>query len=418
MIATHETTAFPAVDAALGDLVSGAKRWSRLPIMAKVALLRDCRDGVYATRRDWAQAAIEAKGLLGSPLAGEEWLSGPWALLYALNRYIATLESIAKTGYPPLDPKRLRERPDGQLVVEVFPEAPYDRLLLNGISAEVWMDPGLAKSALPESMASWYRQRDPQPRVALVLGAGNIAAIPALDVLYKLLADGAVCMLKMNPVNDYLGAIFERAFAPLVSEGYLRFSYGGAEAGKYLCAHDLIDEIHITGSDVTHDAIVFGAGEEGAARKRGGTPLLQKPITSELGNVSPTIVLPGEWSDADFRFQAEQIVTQKLHNDGFNCIAAQVLILPAEWAGTSRLIAAIQETLRHLPDRPAYYPGAAARCNKLAQVGDTLRFGLDSDGFTARTLRHADAAAENDPAFTTEAFSSFLAYVTLPGDFE
>ncbi len=418
MIAPHIVTELPAIDAELAELRTAAPRWSRLPVLAKVALLKDCRDGVYAVRERWAEAAIEAKGLRGTGLEGEEWVSGPWAVLYALNRYIATLESIAANGSPPLPAARIRTGSDGRSIAQVFPNALYDRLLLNGISAEIWMEPGLTPDEIPATMATWYRKREPQPRVALVLGAGNIASIPPLDVLYKLLADGAVCMLKMNPVNDYLGPIFERAFAPLVDEGFLRFAYGGPEVGAYLCASAAIDEIHITGSDATHDAIVFGLGDEGEARKRAGEPLLKKPITSELGNVSPTIVFPGDWSDADLQFQAENIVTQKLHNNGFNCIAAQVLILPQDWVGTPRLIAAIEGVLRRLPDRPAYYPGAANRCARLSQVGESVALGRTDDGYTARTIRRADFADRNDPAFAVEAFSSFLAYVTIPGEFE
>ncbi len=419
MIAAHAVTAHPQIDAELAELQAAAPRWARLPVLAKVALLEDCRDGVYTTREHWAEAAIEAKGLRGTGLEGEEWLSGPWALLYALNRYIATLKGIAATGSPPLPAGRIRAGSEGRSIAQVFPNTPYDRLLLNGISAEVWMEPGIAPAEIPATMATWYRESDRKPRVALVLGAGNIAAIPPLDVLYKLLADGAVCMLKMNPVNDYLGPIFERAFAPLVDEGYLRFAYGGPEVGQYLCASAAIDEIHITGSDATHDAIVFGLGEDGAARKRAGDPILRKPITSELGNVSPTIVFPGDWSAADFAFQAENIVTQKLHNNGFNCIAAQVLVLPQDWEGTPRLIAAIEEVLRRLPDRPAYYPGAANRCERLSQVGEAVvTAGRSGDGYTARTIRRAVHSDMQEPAFAVEAFSSFLAYVTIPGTSE
>ncbi|MFF8871449.1 hypothetical protein [Streptomyces massasporeus] len=49
---------------------------------------------------------------------------------------------------------------------------------------------------------------------------------------------------------------------------------------------------------------------EGAGRKKAGTPLLDKPATSELGGVSPTIVLPGGWSEADLRYQLEHIATR------------------------------------------------------------------------------------------------------------
>lgn len=34
----------------------------------------------------------------------------------------------------------------------------------------------------------------------------------------------------MNPINDYLGPLLARAFAPLVERGYVQFAYGGAGA--------------------------------------------------------------------------------------------------------------------------------------------------------------------------------------------
>jgi hypothetical protein len=354
--------------------------------------------------------------LSGTPLEGEEAISGPWALIRALNLYMATLHEIETFGSPQLDAKRVHTRPGGQVVVDVFPSDFYDGILLSGVRGEVWMQPGVTAGTVAQTMGLWYREETHAPRVALVLGAGNIASIAPLDVLYKLVAEGAVCVLKMNPVNQYLGPIFEDVFKPVVDAGYLRFAYGGAEAGKYLCAHPLVDEIHITGSDKTHDAIVFGDGPDAAERKARNEPVLRKPITSELGNISPTIVVPGPWNASDIRFQAEHIVTQKLHNGGFNCIASQVLILPADWEGTPTLIAAIDDVMRHAIDRPAYYPGAAQRVAALSGGQDAVRrFGKEGDGYVPRTVVRVDAASPGE-SFTTEAFSSVLSIVTIPGD--
>jgi aldehyde dehydrogenase (NAD(P)+) len=419
VLANPVPTAHPQIDLELAALRGGAERWAGLAVRDKRALLMECRQGVYREAARWTAAAAEAKGLTGTPLAGEEAISGPWAVLRALNAYTATLSDIDRYGRVRIDSKRVRVRPDGQTVVDVFPVDLSDRILLDGIRAEVWMQPGVTPQSLPETLAPSYRETTHAPRVALVLGAGNISSIAPLDVLYKLVADGAVCILKMNPVNHYLGPVFEDAFAPLVREGYLRFAYGGAEVGKYLCAHPAVDEIHITGSDKTHDAIVFGDGPDGAERKRRNEPLLRKPISSELGNVSPTIVVPGPWSDADIRFQAENVVTQKLHNDGFNCIASQVLIVPADWECTPKLLEAIDALMRRLADRPAYYPGAAQRCHGLAEHGvNVRRYGRDDERFVARTIVDVDANDSNEPAFSTEAFASFLAVVRLAGDTE
>ena len=52
-----------------------------------------------------------------------------------------------------------------------------------------------------------------------------------------------------------------QAFQPFVDEGYLAFVYGGGEEGKYLCNNPAVQSIHLTGSEATYDAIVWGPGK-------------------------------------------------------------------------------------------------------------------------------------------------------------
>ncbi len=405
------------LDAAVAELRERKDRWARLPAAKKIPYLVRMRRTAGEVAERWVRAAAEAKGIpAGSPLAGEEWMSGPWALTFALNRLIETMRAVARGDTPPLKPGAVRTRAGGQVVVDVFPLNLYDTLLVNGVTAEVWMQPGVTPENLAETMAVFYKRRDPEGKVALVLGAGNIASIPPLDALYKLYAEGSVCLLKMNPVNSYLGPFLEDIFAPLIADGYLRVAYGGTDVGEYLCAHPGVDELHMTGSDKTHDAIVFGTGAEGAARKRADTPLNSKPMSSELGNVSPTIVVPGPWSEADFRFQAEHIATQKMHNGGFNCIAAQVLVMPEGWEGTPTLLQTVRDTLRDLPPRDPYYPGAAGRRQAFVAAHPEAET-LDPPGVdVSRTLiPDVGPGDRNDVCFRTEAFAGVLAETTLPG---
>lgn len=393
--------AVQSVDEPLQRLAAAKSRWAALTPSGIALLLEEVRERVHAVAPEWVAAATEAKGLRpGSALAGEEWISGPWAVLYALNRYLRSLRQIESLGRPALPRSALRVV-RGRSVLDVFPGDRYDRLLLHGIRAEVRLLPGVA----PEAALGAARQIAPGGRLALVLGAGNIASIPPLDVLYKLLADGAVCMLKMNPVNAYLAPFFERLFAPLIEQGFVAVCCGGAQLGAELCAHPLVDEIHVTGSERTHDAILFGTGADAAERKAQDRPVLDKPVTSELGNVSPTIVVPGDWSHQDLLFQAVQIATQKAHNAGFNCIASQVLILPREWEHTAPLRAAIQRVFDEMEQRPEYYPGAPERRTALAGEGSPLR-----------TVLQVDPADTGHPAFSKEAFCGVLACVELPGD--
>ncbi len=406
------------MDKAIALLQQHKQEWTTVSVAQKIGYLKQLTYNTGKVAEEWAKAGCAAKGIPeNSPLAGEEWDSGPWSMLYALKRYSETLAAIEKTGYPNLKPEAVHVRRDGQVVVDVFPQSIYDKLLFNGITAKVWMQRGVTKENLRETMGVWYRQKEHTGKVALVLGAGNIASIAPLDVLYKLLAEGQTVLLKMNPVNDYLGPIFEKIFAPLIRDGFVQLAYGGVEAGKYLCAHSGIEEIHITGSAGTHDAIVFGAGEEQVTRKAHNDPANLRRITSELGNVSPTIVVPGPWSEADLRFQAEHIVTQKMHNGGFNCIASQVLILPQQWDKTEKLLQAIKDVVKTTPLRAAYYPGARQRFTAAQAAHPDMEILETTQDSVPRAMIHQkDYTQINDFCFQTEAFGSVLTETRLPGE--
>lgn len=174
-------------------------------------------------------------------------------------------------------------------------------------------------------------------------------------------------LLKMSPVNDYLGSILQSAFASLIDRGLLRIIYGGADVGAAAIGHHLVDEVHITGSIDSHDAIVWGSpGPERDRRKRENTPLLTKPITSELGNVSPWILVPGDYSQKQLKFQAENIAASVTNNASFNCVATKVLITWRQWPHRSSFLQQVEDILRRVPPRVAYYPGAMDRYRRFA----------------------------------------------------
>ncbi|MFE0516009.1 hypothetical protein [Streptomyces sp. NPDC058964] len=47
----------------------------------------------------------------------------------------------------------------------------------------------------------------------------------------------------------------------------MRFADGGPAEGAYLTAHDGVDTIRVTGSDRSHDAIVWGTDEHAERRR-------------------------------------------------------------------------------------------------------------------------------------------------------
>lgn len=364
-----------ALDTALAELTAAKDTWAQTSTAERIAVLREIRDCLRNVAEGWVTAAGRAKLIPeGSPHLGEEWISGPYAVLFACDGLIETLSQMEGKAF--LTSLAKRTTASGQLAVRVLPHSLWDRLLLSGVRAEVWMQPGVTEATLATQTASAY---DVPPsarrgKVALVLGAGNIAAIAPLDVFQKAFSEHRVVLLKMNPVNDYLTPFLEAALKPLIARGALRIVTGGAEAGSYLCSHPGVDEIHITGAAASHDAIVWGPGAEGAANKAAGTPRITKPITSELGAVCPTIVVQGPWSHADLRFQAEHIATQKLHNSGFNCVACQMLVLPRDWPLKTALMDNLRKVMAGLPPRQAYYPGAEARMAEFASHGHAEAF--------------------------------------------
>ena len=400
------------IDQSIQVLQDHKNEWASLPIPQKMDLLVRLRQRLAEKSEAWVQASVQGKQMKPhSPEEGEEWTGGPWTLAEGINGYLDTLCALSQGQI--LKPKKTHTRPDGQVAAQVFPNTILDILMLNGITAEVWMQPGVTEANLHEKMAAFYRQKKTEGKVSLILGAGNVAGIPPRDVLYRLYALGNVVLLKMSPVNEYLGPIFEDMFAPFIQAGYLRFAYGGPEVGKYLTRHPGIQEIHMTGSVHTFETIVFGPGSEGAERKQRNEPILDKPITGELGGVTPTIIVPGKWSKADIRYQAENVVTMKLQNAGFNCVASQVLVLSEAWDQRDEFLDAVRKLMRELPPRKSYYPGAAER-QKEAMTSHPEAETLGGD--VPRTLIIGlDSNAENEPCFLKEFFSPVFAQTSLPG---
>ncbi|MEU2262071.1 aldehyde dehydrogenase family protein [Streptomyces sp. NPDC019645] len=397
------------LDRTVTDVRGSAESWSATPLTERIALLERLLPRVVSRAPELAAAGARAKGYApDSPWAAEDWIGGPWALAQNAAAYLHVLRRIA-AGKDPVGAEAVHEE-DGRTRVDVFPATGWDTLLFNGFTAQVWMRPGTTAEQARSRAAGEYRDRPGRPAVALVLGAGNVAAITALDILHKLYAEGQVVIAKMNPVNDYLRPHFEYVFAEFVERGWVRFVDGGAAEGGYLATHGDVDAVHVTGSDRTHDAIVWGTDAEAEQRRHDDRPLLDKPFSSELGGVSPCIVVPGPWSDADFRFQAEHIVTSKMNNSGHNCIASQILVLPRDWDGTERLLAEIRRVLRELPPRTDYYPGADARLASVLAAHPQA----ETHGDGCRLLV-PDITGHDDVLITQEVFASALGVVRLPG---
>ena len=403
------------LDKAINILNTNKDNWVNLPISEKIPLFKSLSSKTSSVAKDWVDAAVKAKSInVDSPLSGEEWTSGPWALIYGAESMVGTLTALDRGKNPPIG--KIRSRPDGQLVANIFPYNIYHHLLLSGIRAEVWMQKNVNKDNFEDHIAQVYKSNSQNGNVSLVLGAGNVSSIPPLDVLDRLFAHLSVSILKMHPVNDYLKDIFEKIFEDFISAGFVQIVSGGADVGKYLCNHEEIDHIHITGGAKTYNSIVFGSGEEGEKRKNQGEIQINKTITAELGCVTPIIVVPGPWSKADIKYQAENIATQKLHNASFNCIAGQVLVLPENWNLSNDLLEEVKSTISSTKLREPYYPGANDRHDAVKQTYGNCEQ-IDKNGSFSRLLvTDLDYKSSNEYLFNNEVFVGALAQTFLPGE--
>lgn len=409
-------SSFPELERALETLRGRATVFARAPLADKVSWLHEVAARFRELAPRLVAAACEAKGVtLGTPLEGEEWLAGLVPIMRNLKQLAQSLDDVRRGGSPQVNAARVTARPGGGVAVEVTPHERYDPLFYAPFAAKTWLGAGVDAERLADAQASFYKQRDPEGRVALVLGAGNVASIPVLDVIYKSFVDGAVCLLKMSPVNAYLGPFFELALAPLISRGFLRIVYGGSEVGAFLVQHAAIDELHITGSAETHDRIVWGApGPAREARKRAGTPLFGKPVTSELGNVSPVLVVPGKYSDAELTAMARGIAGMVVQNASFNCNAAKMLVTPRGFAQRTALLERLQAELAKVAPRRAYYPGAAERYASLTQGTEHVtRIGAAKAGELPWTLVSALDPQSDAAQFTVEPFCSIISEVSV-----
>lgn len=373
-----------SVDAVVSRVAHQANTWRSLDSSRRADILQSCMQGVVDVAQTWVERTCAAKGIaMDSPLAGEEWYTGPCILLRHMRLYRDTL---LRGGVPS---SRVKKTEAGW-TAKVFPFDRWDGILFPGLSAEIRGLPNTDPTALTLGDGG----------CAAVLGAGNVQSIAPLDFLYQLLKENRVVVVKMNPVNAYLQPFLEKAFAPMIAAGFLGFVEGGVKEGEELIAHPKISAIHLTGSEASFKKVLQADGVE------------QKEATAELGAVSPVIIVPGAWSRADLKFQAQQIAGMMLVNNGFNCNAPKLLVTSQKWPQRQDFLQAIRQAFRAAPKRKAWYPGAEERWSRFVrEYGGTAPPHAKDE--TPPVLLENIPAEKSQLALREEAFCAILAETSL-----
>jgi hypothetical protein len=391
-----------ALDASLAHLAAQRQRLAVLPAPVLRQLLEAVAARLAGASERWVTAVLAGCGW-GQAEAGEQWLIGPYAVLRYLRLLRGTLLDLERDGRPNLP--QLRQRTNGQQSLRVFPYTPDDALIILGTTAEVWLDPALNQADVLAQTAQAYRQDDQTGALSLLLAAGNVSGLTATDLLYILVVKRQVVLVKLNPVNDYLYPLLTEVFAPLIEQGFLAFVRGNATVGAYLVDHALVEAIHITGSDKSYNAIVFGPPSSPRA------VALTKPVYAELGAVGPVIVVPGVWTEAELAYQAEHLAWMFTFNGGYNCVTPRVLLLAADWPQRGRLLQLLAQQLAAIPSRRAFYPGTEQNYNHLRAENPALPAFQPSPAWALVTDIAPDSGAL---PLRCELFGPMFAEVALP----
>jgi acyl-CoA reductase-like NAD-dependent aldehyde dehydrogenase len=414
LISGARTTQRPEIDDVVARLRANKDAWVQLEMRERLALVDQVRHDFVSIGDRWVAAELDAKRITPGTLGEAE----EWTILATIHRLLRTLRQslseIASQGQPRI-PGGIQVGFGGQVVARTFPLSPWDRLLFLGVTGEVWMEPGVSVEETMAGQASAYKDEQRKGKVCLVLGAGNASVLPVSDVLDKLFVELQTVVLKPNPVNAHMGPLLEEGFRALIERGFLAIVYGGAEEGAYLSNHPGVEELHVTGSDKTFEAVVFGTGSEGAARKAQRRPLITKRFTGELGNVSPVIVVPGPWKASDVEEQAKHLATWLTVNAGFACLTPRVLVQHRSWGRRDDLIRAVERRLEGSPTRFAYYPGAHQRHAEFLRAHpDAHCFGTAGvDRLPWTLIPYVDQENTQDICFRREAFCGLFAETGL-----
>lgn len=298
------------------------------------------------------QNASKASQYLHSAMLISNWLG-------IIREYY---DAIVKTGAPP-QPLGVRELPceDGQpprFAVKVGPKGLLHTTLVTYGTMELIVEGPVEQEMLHEKPAG----------VAAIMGAGNFDG--PVDLLTSLFIENMVCIYKVSPFNELLMEPMRKIFAPLLENDYAALIFGGADEGKALLNHPEVEKWYMTGSAATASRIIWGTP---TPPHPPATPIFNKPMTVELGNCTPWIICPGNWSQRQLRWHASSIAAAMTFNGAHICVHPQVLVTCKNWPQREQFLQLIRECINEVHYVGCYYPDFAQRMestkNQLMEMG-------------------------------------------------
>ncbi|KAG7338162.1 aldehyde/histidinol dehydrogenase [Nitzschia inconspicua] len=369
---------------------SKRKEWGTLPLEDKLSLLEEIFKCMTQelSYEDYKENGKEGAAVMGFDVSTAEGnyeaeqLTLGWFFLF-LKQVKDTIFAYKVLTGKEKPPKMLtkgnlktRRAVNGQIVLETFPSFPSDTSgfsFLSGTKGEVWMDPEKitdeSQIEIFNKEKAWEDAAGEEGGLMVVLGAGNQVGLTPVDILQGLFRCNCVVYLKQHPLRDYCNMLLAKIFAPVIAKGYLDIeAHTSNERVAALIHHPQVTAVHLTGGKKTHDLLVFGSDpKEREKNMKAKTPKLKAKMTSELGAVSPWIIVPGKYTKEELENQAKYLAFTVHSNASCNCNSPKMICVAEEWDQKEQFLNAVEQSLANHTLPAAYYPGIEERWNNFAK---------------------------------------------------
>ncbi|MBM75150.1 MAG: hypothetical protein CMK59_07100 [Proteobacteria bacterium] len=335
--------------------------WKNMSAQEKLSILNKMLENTQnIDHQQWGKASIHQQGYdpessCGQQLGSSEQMVNAATIVGTLRSLIRTYTSLSETEAPPILTK-MTDRTDSRTVLKVFPYDFSDKvggpLGVAGVTGELWIEEGQKPT----------QSFNPNGKLSLVLGAGNQSFLAFGDVMHEMFIKGNLCILKHHPVRGFSAPFYEQLFSDLIDAGFFISVKGDIELSQWLCHHEFVQAVHMTGGTATHDAIVWGPHPEQNENKKNNTPVLKKTMTSELGCITPWIICSGaQWTDKELEHHAQHLAMSFISQNSCNCLSPKLLVLDEDWPQKHIFIEHLKNYLAKAPTPPPYYPGTEKR---------------------------------------------------------
>mmetsp|Transcript_21527 Transcript_21527/g.50977 ORF Transcript_21527/g.50977 Transcript_21527/m.50977 type:complete len:636 (-) Transcript_21527:104-2011(-) len=363
-------------------VASKRAEWAALPDTEKLAILEEInhiitKDAKFEEWQSFGNTTAEMMGFdpIGTDEGAFEATSQAMSMSLTAKGQIDSLISVYKIRLGLAKPPKMltkgnfktRKAINGQIAVTTFPSLPGDSTsFASHMRVEAWLDQSkVQEESQVEAFAfdkAWDHSAGDEGGLMVVLGAGNQSILTFVDIMDAMYTRKYVVYLKQHPIRNYLNKLLKRLLAPLLSRGYVAFEeHTSNERCTALIYHPEVGALHITGGKATHDLLVWGADpKEREQNLKANTPKI-KNVTSELGAVSPWVIVPGNYTRAELESQAKTIAAFVFANASCNCNAPKCVVVADEWDQKEEFLEIVYQSLANHPLPVPYYPNTEQR---------------------------------------------------------